>query len=478
MTFGEHLEELRRRILWALLWLAVAVTISFIYGRGLLKWTMRPHEIAIRGAVRDRAGSILETKGQELLSLIQEGAAIAAGPSPDAPATAGGGTGGEGGAAAAGADWSGLFAEDIFRLRLAGRLKVRLHEWAGKTRVPALEGPEGVKLISSLDLFLDELSGTLAEAIASENRSLGSRSIPHRFQLLEKDLRRTVERIGTNPVKRLIGYSRSLTEVAGPLSEFNRFLEARRQAVLAAGPETIDPGSTPPELVRRLEAIHDDMRTQVRNLAEEEAKPPMAISYLESFMTYFKVALVFGLFFATPLILYEMWKFVGAGLYPQEQRYVLIFLPFSVGLFFGGALFGYFSVIPVALSFLAGWGSDLVELSFTLSNYVGLFFTLTVLLGLVFQTPLVMVFFGKIGAVSAAGFRKARKWAIMGSVLFSAIVTPPDPLSWSLVAIPMILLYELGILLVNLSEKRKPRDAGGKPPGPAVPAEKSQGAPA
>ena len=196
-------------------------------------------------------------------------------------------------------------------------------------------------------------------------------------------------------------------------------------------------------------------------------------------MTYFKVAIIFGLFFSIPMILYEMWKFIGAGLYANEQQWVLVFLPFSVALFFGGALFGYFSVIPVALGFLAGWGADMVEMSFTLSNYVGLFFTLTVLLGLVFQTPLVMIFLGKIGMVTPAGFRSARKWAAMGSVIFAALVTPPDPLSWSLVALPMIALYELGILLVAVgcrkkqAPREKPKDDSSPPrtdPDPPPPA--------
>ena len=463
MTFGEHLEELRRRILWALLWLSLAVSISFIYGRSLLKWTMGPHEFAIKLAMRDRAASILKKKGEELLALTLEG--------PAAPSGSG-----EGGAGGRGTEWSGLFAEDFFRMRLAGKLRGRVREWAAKVKLPALAGPEGAQTLAALELFTDEISGALSEAISGENRAVGARGIPERFEVLERDLRQTIERTGSNAVKQLMGLSLSTEAVVGPLAEFNQFLAARREEVLKAPPDAIEPSATRAELIRKLETYHDEMRAQVRILGQEEAKPPIAISYLESFMTYFKVALVFGLFFSTPMILYEMWKFVGAGLYPHEQHYVLIFLPFSVALFFGGALFGYFSVIPIALSFLAGWGSDLVEPSFTLSNYVGLFFTLTVLLGLVFQTPLVMIFFGKIGLVSAAGFRKARKWALMGSVFFSAVVTPPDPLSWSLVAIPMILLYELGILLVKFSERKKTRGQGGKPPGPQLPAHRPQGA--
>ncbi len=440
MTFGEHLEELRTRILWAVLWLTIGVIVCFIYGKGLLKWTMHPHEIAIRSAVRERSISILQTKGNDLLSLLQEGSASL--PREGERSV-----------------WELLFAADVAREKLASRLSDCVRTW-GKDADLGVEPERRERALASLDSLVRSMAGAIAEGMTADNATAGSASLPSRFRLLEEDLRQTASRMGTSTVKSLIGLGQSMGDGIVPLEKANAFLDERRRAVLEAPASALVRGPAPasPEetgFLRKIEALYDDLRAQAKILREDEGKPPIAISYLESFMTYFKVSLVFGLFFSIPLILYEMWKFVGAGLYPNEQRYVLIFLPFSIALFFGGAMFGYLSVIPVALSFLAGWGSDMVEMSFTLSNYVGLFFTLTVLLGLTFETPLVMIFLGKIGIVDGKGFRKVRKWAILGSVVFAALVTPPDPLSWSLVAVPMILLYELGILLVDFGARKK-----------------------
>jgi Tat protein translocase TatC len=451
MTFGEHLEDLRSRILWAILWLSVAVIICFIYGKGLLKLTMGPHEVAIRGAVRDRAANIIESKGKELLAFAQ------AGPPPSEPGTE-----------AEPSGWEELFAVETGQKVSAGRLQGVLQSWAPKI-LPAAPPAER-------EGFVRDLSAAIGGAIAEEGAATGARSLPASFRLLEEDLRNSAKR-GGGSVQRLIGVGKSLEEAIAPLEAFNRLLEERRKGILEAAPSRLRSRGAPSEFVRRLEGFYDDIRVQARTVAEDTAKPPIAISYLESFMTYFKVALVFGLFFATPMILYEMWKFVGAGLYPNEQRYILIFLPFSVALFIGGALFGYWSVIPVALGFLASWGADMVDMSFTISSYVGLFFTLTVLLGLVFQTPLVMIFFGKVGLVSADGFRKARKYAIFGALVFAGVVTPPDPMSWTLVAGPMIILYEFGIILVGFvtrkkgrpakEESKEPEPAGASPGGPS-----------
>jgi Tat protein translocase TatC len=183
----------------------------------------------------------------------------------------------------------------------------------------------------------------------------------------------------------------------------------------------------------------------------------MVISYLEQFYTHLKVAIIFGLLLTFPFVLYEAWKFVGAGLYKSEQRYVLTFLPFSMVLFALGAFFGYAILIPVALTFLATWGGADIDLAFTLGNYIGLFFTLTLVLGLVFQTPLVMVFLNRTGIVSVQGFRKSRRMAILIGFIASAFLTPPDPFSLLLMACPLVLLYEIGILvsvLMNLARKR------------------------
>src|SRR6266498_1549125 len=177
MTFGEHLEDLRRRIFMALLWLALGVAICFVYGKALLKWTMGPHGIAIKGAMRDRSISLLEAKGRELISLIGEGA---------------GGNGSEAGTrtgAAPAPGWEQLFAGEIRR----SRLRISLEEFARQRVLPLVEGRVEAAKLSEL---VEEFARALENSLSNEAGSLSARSLPERFALLEDELRQTRTRTG------------------------------------------------------------------------------------------------------------------------------------------------------------------------------------------------------------------------------------------------------------------------------------------
>ncbi len=173
------------------------------------------------------------------------------------------------------------------------------------------------------------------------------------------------------------------------------------------------------------------------------------LRYPESFIAHFKVALILALFFASPLAGRELWRFVGAGLFPNESRYVVVFAPVSFLLFLLGVLFGYYILIPLGLSYMATYGDPAyLELGITLSDYLSLFMILTIFLGLVFELPLVLLFLGKIGMVTAPVLRKGRRYLVLIAFIAAAILTPPDPITQVLMAIPIICLYEIGILLV------------------------------
>lgn len=173
------------------------------------------------------------------------------------------------------------------------------------------------------------------------------------------------------------------------------------------------------------------------------------LRYPESFIAHFKVALILALFFASPLAGRELWRFVGAGLFPNESRYVVVFAPVSFLLFLLGVLFGYYVLIPLGLSYMATYGDPAyLELGITLSDYLSLFMILTIFLGLVFELPLVLLFLGKIGMVTPPVLRKGRRYLILIAFIAAAILTPPDPITQVLMAIPIILLYEIGIVLV------------------------------
>ncbi|MCC7212249.1 MAG: twin-arginine translocase subunit TatC [Candidatus Brocadia sp.] len=177
------------------------------------------------------------------------------------------------------------------------------------------------------------------------------------------------------------------------------------------------------------------------------------LSYQEGFYAYMKLCFITSVFLAYPFVIYQIWQFVSAGLYKKEQRYVLLFLPVSYAAFVVGGLFGYFLLIPFGLQFLIGILGPGIQPIITMKDYVSFVFMLTVALGLVFQLPLVMLLLSKIRFITPDKFIAWRKYAILVIFIIAAIVTPPDPFTQSMTAIPMIVLYELGILIARPTKK-------------------------
>ena len=174
----------------------------------------------------------------------------------------------------------------------------------------------------------------------------------------------------------------------------------------------------------------------------------------ESMGAVLKLACIVGVFFASPYIAREMWGFVAAGLYRDEKRYVKAFAPASFLLFLLGCVFGYFILIPYALyGMVTMMPLDKVEPVLNIAEYLGLVLTLTIMLGLVFQLPLVMTFFSKIGLVEPARWRSWRKGAIVGNVVLAAVLAPPDPLSMVIFVLPLIVLYEAGVVCASLASR-------------------------
>lgn len=165
-----------------------------------------------------------------------------------------------------------------------------------------------------------------------------------------------------------------------------------------------------------------------------------------------KVSLMGGMVLAMPIILYQIVTFVAPGLTPREKRYLFALLPGALLSFMAGATFGYFVLLPPALHFLLTFGSDIAAPMIRIGNYINLVVTLLFWLGVSFQTPLVMFFLSKIGIVTPRTLAKQRRYAIVVAFILGALITPTfDPINQSLVAIPIILLYELGIWLAKLA---------------------------
>ncbi|MGR3175403.1 MAG: twin-arginine translocase subunit TatC [Candidatus Scalindua sp.] len=177
------------------------------------------------------------------------------------------------------------------------------------------------------------------------------------------------------------------------------------------------------------------------------------LSYQEGFYAYIKMCLMAAVFLAYPVILYQIWKFVEAGLYKKERRYVKIFAPISFVAFIIGVLFGYYFLIPFGLQFLIKILGGGIQPIITMSQYISLVTMLTLALGIVFQLPLVMLFISRIGILKAEDFIKWRMYAILIIFILAAVITPPDPFTQVMTALPMIILYEIGILTIKPTKK-------------------------
>ncbi len=194
------------------------------------------------------------------------------------------------------------------------------------------------------------------------------------------------------------------------------------------------------------------------------------------FITMMFTSFIVGCIATSPWSIYHVWSFVAGGLYPKERRYVRGFGVFSALLFLTGAAFFYFVVYPVTVSFLysfatqyntfvarlVGEGST-IKLDTLLRGYVNFVLLLTLVFGVMFQLPLVVLFLGKIGVADAGTFRHYRKHVVLGLVALAALVTPPDVFSQVALALPMWLLYEIGILILRITDWRKQRAASGQP---------------
>jgi len=178
----------------------------------------------------------------------------------------------------------------------------------------------------------------------------------------------------------------------------------------------------------------------------------------EMFGVVMKTSLIVGLVAASPVVMYELIMFVTPGLTTKERRYLFIFLPGALLSFAGGVAFGYFVLLPPALRFLLGFGSDIAEPMIRIGNYVNVTVMLLFWIGVSFETPLVMFLLSKIGLVSYRGFARWRRYWILVAFLLGAVITPTfDPVNQCLVALPLIVLYEVGILLARLFGARRPR---------------------
>jgi sec-independent protein translocase protein TatC len=177
----------------------------------------------------------------------------------------------------------------------------------------------------------------------------------------------------------------------------------------------------------------------------------------EAFLTYFKIAIVF---LGSPVLLYEIWMFVGPGLYEKEKSYVYPFIIFGSLLFIVGALFCYFFVLPILFRFFVSYASEFVVPMPSLKEYMSLTLKLLITFGFVFLMPLVAYYLAKAGIINHRLLSAKRRYAILGIFVVSAVITPPELTSQLLFVIPLIGLYEVSIIIARIfGKKKKPEES-------------------
>jgi sec-independent protein translocase protein TatC len=189
------------------------------------------------------------------------------------------------------------------------------------------------------------------------------------------------------------------------------------------------------------------------------ARPTLrTLSVTEAMMVYFKVAAAVGVVFGSPWIFWQIWMFVAAGLYPQEKRYVHLYLPFSVGLFLAGVLVCQFLVMPKTVEALLWFNEWLgLEPELRLGEWLGFAVLMPLVFGVAFQTPLAMRVLERVGLFDVRDYRRQRRMAWFVMAIVAAMITPStDPLSLLYLWLPVVLLYELGILLCRGAPQSEP----------------------
>jgi len=181
----------------------------------------------------------------------------------------------------------------------------------------------------------------------------------------------------------------------------------------------------------------------------------IAIHPAEGFMVFLKAGLLFGLLLSSPWVIWQIWAFVASGLYKKERKFAYTVAPISAALFIGGSIFFITVVAPLTMTFFVKFNQYMeVESQFTLQNYINMILILVLVFGLAFQMPIVIVFAERMHLVTIEMLTSVRKFTIIGLVVVSAMITPPDFISQIALAGPLYVLYEASIVVCRILRKR------------------------
>jgi sec-independent protein translocase protein TatC len=184
----------------------------------------------------------------------------------------------------------------------------------------------------------------------------------------------------------------------------------------------------------------------------------IATGVVSPFMTPLKLALITALFIAMPVVLHQVWAFVAPGLYRQEKRFAAPLLISSILLFYAGVAFAYFVVFPLLFAFLTKTTPEGVRMMTDMASYLDFSLLLFFAFGLAFEMPVATVLLVASGLVSVSTLKRNRGYVVLGIFVVAAFLTPPDAISQTLMAVPMYILYEIGIFFSGMIEKNRAED--------------------
>jgi sec-independent protein translocase protein TatC len=238
-----------------------------------------------------------------------------------------------------------------------------------------------------------------------------------------------------------------------------RFIDghAALEALAQKYPDAVDRDAIPPrntdQPIRREDLVPIDLYHSIEN---DPRVRVIGLSVYEPFVAYMKASLVLGIIISSPAIFYFIWQFVAAGLFAHEKKYVYIFLPMSIGLFLAGALLAFFVVFDYILAFLFKFYAWMgIDPDPRLTDWLSFVLFLPLGFGISFQLPLVMLFLERIGVFSVASYLAQWRMAVLAIFVLSMILTPSDPYSMLLMAIPLTVLYFGGVLLCKVMPRRE-----------------------
>ncbi|NOY88752.1 MAG: twin-arginine translocase subunit TatC [FCB group bacterium] len=183
--------------------------------------------------------------------------------------------------------------------------------------------------------------------------------------------------------------------------------------------------------------------------------PLYNIKVTGSFYAYLKVSLITGLLAALPVVFYQLWSFISPGLYKHEKAMVIPLVMISTILFLIGGAFCFVMVLPLSFKFLTGFSGDIIKNTITIGSYINFVGLLLISFGFAFQLPILAYFLAKIGLISAHTLSKGRRYAVVMILIVGAILTPPDVFTQVLLAVPLYFLYEISIVVVKITQRKK-----------------------